>query len=114
MCQNMFNPLGPDDAKTQPLFRALLWQNGDRYELTLFRSSLNLWLQFMAAIYGCYLGASHHCVRGCTVAHSNNVTKKVPLPISKYTKMSFSNPNPAMPFCKAKRHPGECLRHSPG
>eukprot|EP00116_Pleurobrachia_bachei_P008858 sb/3469120/ len=30
------NPLEPDDAKTQPLFRALLWQNGDRYELTLF------------------------------------------------------------------------------
>eukprot|EP00116_Pleurobrachia_bachei_P017578 sb/3477840/ len=26
----------------------------------------------------------------------------------------FSNPNPSMPFCKAKRHPGECLRHSPG
>eukprot|EP00116_Pleurobrachia_bachei_P012702 sb/3472964/ len=23
--------------------------------------------------------------------------------------MSFSNPNPAMPFCKAKRHPGGCL-----
>eukprot|EP00116_Pleurobrachia_bachei_P017229 sb/3477491/ len=31
-----------------------------------------------------------------------------------YTKMSFSNPNPAMPFCKAKRHPGGCLRHPPG
>eukprot|EP00116_Pleurobrachia_bachei_P004384 sb/3464646/ len=28
--------------------------------------------------------------------------------------MSFSNPNPAMPFCKAKRHPGGCLRHPPG
>eukprot|EP00116_Pleurobrachia_bachei_P018756 sb/3479018/ len=25
--------------------------------------------------------------------------------------MSFSNPNPAMPFCKAKRHPDGCLRH---
>eukprot|EP00116_Pleurobrachia_bachei_P013801 sb/3474063/ len=44
MCQNMFIPLGPDDAKTQPLFRALLWQNGDRYELTLFRSSAFLYL----------------------------------------------------------------------
>eukprot|EP00116_Pleurobrachia_bachei_P003627 sb/3463889/ len=28
--------------------------------------------------------------------------------------MSFSNPYPAMPFCKAKRHPGGCLRHPPG
>eukprot|EP00116_Pleurobrachia_bachei_P000314 sb/3460576/ len=30
------------------------------------------------------------------------------------TPKSFSNPNPAMPFCKAKRHPGGCLRHPPG
>eukprot|EP00116_Pleurobrachia_bachei_P007263 sb/3467525/ len=28
--------------------------------------------------------------------------------------MSFSNPNPAMPFCKAKMHPDGCLRHPPG
>eukprot|EP00116_Pleurobrachia_bachei_P012159 sb/3472421/ len=31
-----------------------------------------------------------------------------------YTKMSFSNSYPTMPLCKAKRHPGGCLRHSPG
>ena len=34
----LINPLEPDDAKTQLLFRALLWENGDRYELTLFGS----------------------------------------------------------------------------